>query len=318
MPPTDISEAFSDAVVGKIDELKLELRKEEKKTKPPIAIYKIILIYVGTLLITSAIGFGIVQIIVNNSTEPTRDFGYWTTVIFLMLGGLGFFAGGVSGVWGGQRNVPIRMVSPIDSSVIGKGLFVTGYTIENCLDNEIELTIYGKDKEVVHEELVPITEGGLFYTKIAGVFEEEKKSKHLIFETWMVSLKSKRLKIVVKKKKLDELNVAKKGLTIGNFCFFSLIYKDFTDKVKTIFDPKRIEKGVIENVKINKQKTTNIFFPTKQQEDGYVPFSYEKISEMRLNAFYFDIKRRRRLLYGLFFFIMSILYLLPAIIFAAI
>lgn len=314
MPP-DVNEAFADATVGKVDELKLELRKEEKKTKPPTAFYKIILIYVATFVVTAGLGFIIVRVITNNSTDPSRDFGYWTTVIFMMFGGTSIFAGGVSGVWGGQRNIPVRMVSPVDSSVIGKGIFVTGYVIEDCLDNEIELTIYGKDKEVLYEEIVPIIEGGLFYTKIDDAFDDVEKSTHVIFETWMVSSKSKRLKFVLREKKIDELNVFKEGIVIGNLHFFPRIYKDFTDKVKAIYDPKRIEKGVIENIKINEQKTTNLFFPTKQNEDGYVPFSYERVADMRLNAFYFDKKRRRRLIYGFLFFIMSILYFLPAIIF---
>ncbi|MCK5298479.1 MAG: hypothetical protein KAJ76_06205, partial [Candidatus Heimdallarchaeota archaeon] len=51
-----------------------------------------------------------------------------------------------------------------------------------------------------------------------------------------------------------------------------------------------------------------IFFPEKDKDDKFIPFSFEKISEMRQNALYFDIKRRRRVYYSLMFLVMAVLF----------
>ncbi len=315
MSSEDKTIAFSDAEEGKTDELKLELRKEEKGTKAPIAMYKIILIFAGIFLISSGIAIGLARLIYVNFEAGLQSFADWVAIMFLTLGGFAIASGGVSGVWGGQRNIPIRMVSPSDASVIGKGLIVTGYVIEDCLDSEIEFTIYDKDKEPIYEALLPITEDHLFYSKLDGVLDDIKKSTNVYIEAWMVSTKSKRLRFMVREKKYEDLNVYKEGLKVGKVYFFPIVYKDFTDKVKAIFDPKRKEKGMIENVKINKDRTTNIFYPSKEKDDPFVPFSFKKIAEMRQNAIYFDIKRRRRLHYSLLLFLMSVLYFVYPLIF---
>ncbi|NHK31831.1 MAG: hypothetical protein FK730_10800 [Asgard group archaeon] len=310
MPTEEFEIAFDDAEDGKPDELVLEIIKTERKTKAPMAMSKFILIFVGVFVISYGIAIAIARIIFSASSSG-QSFAEWITIMLMILGGLAIFAGGITGVWGGQRNIPIRVISPGDSTVIGKGIIVTGYVIEDCLDNEIELTVYDNDKEVIHEELVKVTEEGLFYTKLEDIFNEYKKSIHIVLETWMVSSKSKKLRFLVKEKKYDELNIAKPGSKLGKFYLFPTIYKDFSDKVKVIFDPKRKEKGFIENVKINERRSTNIFFPEKKvDDDKYVPFSFEKVAEMRQNAYYFDLNRRRRLYYGLIFFIMSLAYFL--------
>jgi hypothetical protein len=310
MPTEEFKIAFDDAEEGKPDELVLEIIKTERKAKPPMSMYKFILIFLAIFVISYGIAVAIARIIFVRSASG-QTFVDWITIMLMILGGLAVFAGGITGVWGGQRNIPIRVVSPGDSTVVGKGIIVTGYVIEDCLDNEIELTIYDNDKEVIHEELVEITEDGLFYTTLEDVFNEYKKSTHIILEAWMVSSKSKKLKFLVKEKKYDELNIAKSGLKLGKFYLFPSVFKDFSDKIKAIFDPKRKEKGYIENVKIDERRSTNIFFPEKKADDDkYVPFSFEKVSEMRLNAFYFDLKRKRRLYYGLIFFLMSLAYFL--------
>jgi len=277
--------------------------------------YKIILIFAGIFLISSGIAIGLARLIYVNFEAGLQSFADWVAIMFLTLGGFAIASGGVSGVWGGQRNIPIRMVSPSDASVIGKGLIVTGYVIEDCLDSEIEFTIYDKDKEPIYEALLPITEDHLFYSKLDGVLDDIKKSTNVYIEAWMVSTKSKRLRFMVREKKYEDLNVYKEGLKVGKVYFFPIVYKDFTDKVKAIFDPKRKEKGMIENVKINKDRTTNIFYPSKEKDDPFVPFSFKKIAEMRQNAIYFDIKRRRRLHYSLLLFLMSVLYFVYPLIF---
>lgn len=310
MPDKEFKIAFDDAEEGKPDELVLEILKTERKTKPPMTMYKFILIFVSIFVISYGIAVSIARLIYVYSSS-SQSFVDWITIMLMVLGGLAVFAGGITGVWGGQRKIPIRIVSPSDLSVVGKGIIVTGYVIEECLDNEIELTIYDKDKETIHEELVEIIENGLFYTTLDDIFDEYTKSTHLVFEAWMVSGKSKKRSFLVRESKLEELNVAKAGLKLGKFQLFPVVYKDFSDKIKTIFDPKRKEKGFIENVKINEMRTTNIFFPEKSdQDDKYVPFSFEKVADMRQNAFYFDLKRRRRLYYGFIFFIMSLAYFL--------
>ncbi|MBN1330527.1 MAG: hypothetical protein JXA54_13720 [Candidatus Heimdallarchaeota archaeon] len=306
---------FSEVEEGKTDELKLELKKEEKETKAPIAMYKIILIFAGIFLISSGIAIGLARLIYVKFEGGLQSYTDWIAIMFLILGGMAVASGGVSGVWGGQRNIPIRMVSPSDASVIGKGLIVTGYVIEDCLDNEIEFTIYDKDKEPIYEALIPLTEDQLFYLKLENVFDDIKKSTNIYVEAWMVSIKSKRLRFMVREKKYENLNIYKKGFKIGKVYFFPWVYRDFTDKIKAIFDPKRKEKGMIENVKINKDRTTNIFYPSKDTDDAFVPFSFKKIADIRQNAIFFDIKRKRRLLYSLLLFLMSALYFIYPLIF---
>ncbi|HUT80871.1 MAG TPA: hypothetical protein VMZ29_06690 [Candidatus Bathyarchaeia archaeon] len=315
MPSKENVIAFSEAEEGKTDELKLELRKEEKKTKAPIAMYKIILIFIGIFLISSGVAVGLARLIYIKFEGGLQSYTDWIAIMFLTLGGMAVTVGGASGVWGGQRKIPIRMVSPSDASVIGKGLIVTGYIIEDCLDNEIEFTIYDKDKEPIYEALLPITEDHLFYSKLDDVLDDVKKSTNVYIEAWMVSTKSKRLRFMVREKKYENLNIYKKGFKVGMVYFFPLVYRDFTDKIKAIFDPKRKEKGMIENVKINKDRTTNIFYPSKDTDDPFVPFSFKKVAEMRQNAIFFDIKRRRRLQYSLLLFIMSALYFIYPLIF---
>ena len=163
MPTEEFEIAFDDAEEGKPDELVLEILKTERKTKPPITMTKFILIFLGVFVISYGIAVGIARIIFISASSG-QTFVDWITIMLMILGGLAVFAGGITGVWGGQRNIPIRVISPGDSTVIGKGIIVTGYVIEDCLDNEIELTIYDNDKEIIHEELVEITEDGLFYT----------------------------------------------------------------------------------------------------------------------------------------------------------
>ncbi len=301
-------DVFADAEEGKVDVLQLELHKEEKKTKAPMTMSRLILIFACVLIVSASLAIGIAKIIDANSSDELRNFSEWIVLMFMVLGGGAIFAASITGVWGGQRNIPIRMVSPTDSSVIGKGVMVTGYVIEECMDNEVELTIYGKDKEVIHEELVPIKEDGLFYTEVIEHFEDKKKSEHIFIEIWMVSLNSKKIKFAVREKKYEKLNIAREGLKIGSVYFFPAIYKDFADKIKGIFDPKRREKGVIEYVKINEERSTNVFFPEKSSDDKFVSFSFDKVAEMRQNALYFDIKRRRRAYYRIILFTMAVLY----------
>jgi len=312
MPSLEL-DAFKDAKEGKKDELILDL-KEEKKVKPPMAFYKIALILFGIMLTIFGISFGLAQLIQAHS-DPSNDFFYWSTILLMIDGGLAFFMGGIFGVWGGQRTIPIRIVGPADATVVGKGLFITGFVIERCMDNEIEITIYDKDDEILFQQLVALTEDGLFYIKLDEFLVEEKKTKPIVIEAWMVSLSSKKLLFAVKKKTFEELNVKRSGISIGALVFFPLIYRDFSDKVKIIFDPKRKEKGVIEAVKLDKHTTTNIFFPEQDAETKLVPFSFERLGEMKKQALYFDIRRRRRLWYSLLFFIMGLLFFLPPILF---
>jgi len=309
MPPKDDDlELFSDAEEGKIDELRLELHKEERKTKPPPAVWKIVVIMISIALVLAALAIGLAKIIDNADGGGTRNFSDWIGIMFLILLGVAIFSGSILGAWGGQRNIPIRIVSPGDASVIGTGVFVSGYIIEDCIDNELELTIYDKTKEVIYEETIAINEDGLFYSELSDAFTGIKKTENISVETWMVSAKSTELKFVRRKKKLDELNVKKYGLKIGSLQFFPIIFKDFSDKAKALFDPKRKEKGYIEKVKMEGGRTTNIFFPEKDKDDKYIPFSFEKVAEMRQNAMYFDIKRRRRGLYSLIFLAMAVLF----------
>ncbi len=308
MPPKDDDLELFSAEEGKIDELRLELHKEEKKTKPPPAMWKILVIMISIALVLAALAIGLAKIIDNADGGGTRDFSDWIIIMLLILLGVAIFSGSILGAWGGQRNIPIRMVSPGDASVVGTGAFVSGYVIEDCIDNEIELTIYGKTKEVLYEELIQINEDGLFYSELSNAFTDIKKTENVSVEAWMVSAKSTELKFVKRKKKLEDLNVKSDGLKIGSLQFFPILYKDFSDKVKALFDPKRKEKGYIEKVKMEGGRTTNIFFPEKDKDDKYIPFSFEKVSEMRQNAIYFDIKRRRRGLYSLIFLAMAVLF----------
>ncbi|NHJ32210.1 MAG: hypothetical protein FK732_05060 [Asgard group archaeon] len=308
MPPKDDElELLTDAKEGKVDELRLELHKEEKEARPPPALWKIVLILTSIILVLVALAIGLAKVISNADDSGLRDFADWIVIMVLILLGGVVFSGSIIGFWGGQRNIPIRMISPSDASVVGTGAFLSGYVIEDCIDNEIELTIQGKDKEIIHEELVAIDEKGLFYSELRDVFAEIKKSQNVFIEAWMVSAKSAEIKLVVRAKKLDDMNVKRTGLKIGALHFFPAIYKDFSDKSKILFDPKRKEKGYIERVKLESGRTTNIFFPDKNDDDKFVPFSFEKVADMRQNALYFDIKRKRRGFYSLMFFLIAAL-----------
>ncbi len=306
-PKDDELELFT-AEEGKIDELRLELHKEEKRTKPPPALWKVVVIMFSIAIVLAGLAVGIAKGIDNASTSSTRDFGEWVAIMFLILVGAAIFSGSIIGAWGGQRNIPIRMTSPSDASVVGIGMFVSGYVIETCMDNEIEVTVYGKKKEVIYEASIPVNDDGLFYAELIDAFTEITKSENISVEAWMVSEKSTKIKFVTREKKLEELNVRKQGLKIGSLYFFSVIHKDFADKVKAIFDPKRKEKKYIEKVKLDSGRTTNIFFPEKDESDKFIPFSFEKVAEMRQSALYFDISRRRRGFYSLMFLIMAILF----------
>ncbi|MBK5114755.1 MAG: hypothetical protein KGD59_11005 [Candidatus Heimdallarchaeota archaeon] len=315
MPPKDDEfELFSAVEEGKIGELRLKLHKEEKKAKPPPPLWKVVVILFSIAIVAAALAIGLAKIIDNASTSSTRDFSDWIAIMLMILLGGAVFSGSIIGFWGGQRNIPIRMTSPSDASVVGIGMFVSGYVIEDCIDNELELTVYDKKKDTIYEKLIPINEDGLFYEELTEAFSETKKSENISVEAWMVSAKSTKIKFVTRKKKLDDLNVKKEGLKIGSLYFFSLIYKDFSDKVKAIFDPKRKEKKYIEKVKLDSGRTTNIFFPEKDKDDKFVPFSFEKVAEMRQNAIYFDISRKRRAFYSLIFLLLAFLYALYPII----
>jgi hypothetical protein len=303
----DDEDIFEDAEEGKLDILELEIHKEEKETKPPLAVWKIIVIFAVITVVLASLAVGVAKILDVTTDHPINDFYDYMDIMFLIIAAGALFSMGISGFWGGQRNIPIRMVSPADSTVVGVGMMVCGYVIEECIDNEIELTIYDSEKEVIYEEILQVDPDGLFYTEIHEDFVTGKKTKHIEVESWFVSNKSKALKFVKTSQKLEDLNVANPGLTIGNIHFFPRIYQDFSDKVKAVYDPRRKEKGVISNVDTGEGKTVNVFFPGKSDAEEYVPFSLEKIANMRLNAYYFDIKKRRRSLYVLLFLCMSIL-----------
>ena len=298
---------FEEAEEGKLDILELEIHKEEKDTKPPSSVRRIILYFaIATILLASA-AIGIGKIIDVVSDEGFYGFAGILDVMFLITGAAAIFAMGISGFWGGQRNIPIRMVSPADSSVVGVGLMVCGYVIEKCVDNEIELTIYAKDKEVVYEEVLTVDEDGLFFTEVQKEIATGKKTKHIEVECWYISEESKAVKFIRRSEKLKELNVAKPGLKLGNIHFFPRLYQEFSDKVSAVYDPRRQEKGVIAEVDAGGGKTMNVFFPGKNTADEYVPFNLERIAKMRLNAFYFDLKRKRRSLYVLLFLCMAVI-----------
>jgi hypothetical protein len=313
MANQEMDDLFEDTEEGKIDELELEIFKEEKKTKPPLPISRIVLIFVAILVGTSGLSIGIAALIARYGNS-IYAFYELVSIMFMVFAGLVIIASGISGFWGGQRNIPIRLVSPADASVVGRGLIICGYVIEDCMDNEIELTIFDKEEEeALLVRLLPINEEGLFYTELDSLSEEKKTTQHVV-EAWMVSVKSKERKILVREKKLDQMNVANKGLKIGKWHLFPRIYKDFADKVKIIFDPKRKEKGMIENVNVDGKRVTNIFFPSKSDDEEYVPFSFEKIAEMKQNAYYFDVRRSRRTLLSLLFFLTGLAYFIYPII----
>ncbi|MHA1433624.1 MAG: hypothetical protein ACTSO7_07250 [Candidatus Heimdallarchaeota archaeon] len=299
---------------GQLDVLDLEIHKEEKDTKPPTSVGKIVLIFAVITLVLAGITIGVAKILDVALDSDFYDFAGYLDVMFLIAGAFGIFSMGISGFWGGQRNIPIRMVSPADSSVVGVGLMVCGYIIEKCIDNEVELTIYGKDKEVLYEEVLAVDEDGLFFTEIQEEIATGKKTKHIEVECWFVSEKSKAVKFIRKTKKLEELNVANPGLKIGNVHFFPRLRQDFSDKVSAVYDPRRQEKGVISDVDVGGGKTMNVFFPGKNTADEYVPFTLDRIAKMKLNAFYFDLRRKRRSLYVLLFLCMAvIMFMYPLI-----
>jgi len=316
LPAKETEIAFSDAEEGKIDELVLEIHKSERDTKPPPSIKKVLVLFTIGFIIAGGIAVGVAALISNYSSDELRTFADWISILLLTFAGIALVFGSVTGVWGGQRNIPIRMVSPSDSTVVGKGLLITGYVIEDVMDNDVEITILNKDKEILYETTVAVDEKGIFYTEIQDELDELIKSTHIKVEAWIVTISSKQLKFAVREKIYKDLNVAKKGLKLGKIIFFPIIHRDFTDKVNAVFDPKRREKGVIENVKVSDGSTTNIFFPNRETDDKFIPFSFEKIAEMRQNAMWFDTKRKRRRLYRLVLLIITLLYLLPPLIIA--
>ena len=127
---------FAEAEEGKVDMLQLELHKEEKKTKAPMPMSRLIVIFACILVVSAGLAIGIAKIIDANSSDDLRNFSEWIVIMLMVLGGGAIFAASITGVWGGQRNIPIRMVSPSNSSVVGKGVMITGYVIEECMDNE--------------------------------------------------------------------------------------------------------------------------------------------------------------------------------------
>ncbi|MBD3193152.1 MAG: hypothetical protein GF308_21140 [Candidatus Heimdallarchaeota archaeon] len=307
MPPEN-DQKVSSEIKKDADELTLELHKEEKETKPPMPVKKLILIFSAAFVIAGGLAVGIAAIVYASNSEGWRDFSEWVSIFLMFLWAITFFAGGISGFWGGQRKIPIRIVNPSNNSVVGKGVIFCGYTIEDCLDNEIELTVYESDEEIVYEELVPVNENGIFYSKLEKAFDSFEKTTKLSVEAWMVSTKSKQTKFLVKNEKLKQMNIVKEGIKIGNWHLFPTIYQDFADKAEIIFDPKRKEKGVIEKVSDSEGGAVNIFFPDSQSEDKVIPFSFEALENMQKNALYFDMRRSRRHLYSLMFFIMAFLY----------
>jgi len=314
--PQDTEEdIFEEAEEGKLDILNLEIHKEEKDTKPPMSIGKTVLIFGIVTIIIVGLAVGIGKIIDVVSENPFYNFAGILSVMFLIAGAFAIFSMGIAGFWGGQRNIPIRMVSPADSSVVGVGLMVCGYVIEDCIDNEIELTIYDTEKEVIYEDVLEVDENGLFFKEILEEIATGKKTKHIDVECWFVSAESKAVKFMKRAHKLEELNVAKPGLKIGDLHIFPRLHQDFSDKVSAVYDPRRQEKGVISaDVDAGGGKTVNVFFPGRSAKDEYVPFSLDRIAEMRLNAYFFDIKRKRRRLYVLLFLCMAvILFLYPLI-----
>ncbi len=307
MSENNVEDISEDVEEGEIDDLQLELHKEEKETKPPIPLNKLLLIFLVILVVSSGIAVALGAITNTLAAEHPSTFGEWVIIYLMMFGGIAIIGGGASGFWGGQRKIPIRLVSPSDASVVGKGMLVCGYVIEDCIDNEIEFTIYDLKQNILYEEILQIQEDGLFYTEIMENFAPKKKTTSIVIEAWIVSSKTKERKFVVKDIKLEEMNFDSEGIKIGSFHFFPRVYKDFADKAKAIFDPRRKEKGVIENVPLSRGGTTNIFNPGKDaSKDKFVPFSFERVAKMRLNALYFDIKRSRRIIISLFFFLMGI------------
>ena len=300
---------FEEAEEGKSDLLQLELHKEEKDTKPPAPLSRIILIALAVNIGTIGLAVGIGAILNYAFPDSLQNLSEWITIMLMLFGGMAIIAGGVAGFWGGQRNIPIRLVSPSDASVVGKGMLICGYIIEDCLDGEIELTIYRKkDMESIYEALIPVESSGVFKIELEEDLIDAEKTLHIVVEAWMVSIKAKRLRFAIREKKMENMNVISKGLKIGKVHFFPRIFVDFDDQAKVIYDPKRREKGVIENVTTSDGKQTNIFFPEKSSDEKYVPFSFERVEKMRTNALYFDIKRSRRIFFSLMFFVMGLLY----------
>ena len=297
---------FEEAEEGKIDALQLEIHTEEKETKPPMPLSRLLLIFIAVLVTSSGFAVALGAIVNALATESNYGFSEWVVIFLMMFGAFAIIGGGISGFWGGQRKIPIRLVSPSDASVVGKGMLVCGYTIEDLIDNEIEFTIYDQKKNVLYEEVLPIQEDGLFYVEIQEEFAHQTKTTPIIVEAWGVSSKTKETKFVVKASLLEEMNVLSEGLKIGSLHFFPKIYKDFTDKAKAIFDPKRKEKGMIENVPVSSGGSTNVFYPGKSAtEEKFVPFSFERVAKMRTHAQYFDIKRSRRIIISFFFFLVG-------------
>ncbi|MEA2069901.1 MAG: hypothetical protein U9O98_01275 [Asgard group archaeon] len=296
------------------DRLELELHDYEKKTKPPMAIWKIVLIMFSVLIVSAGISVGIAAILNSQFPDSIQDFTEWVSIFLMLFGGMTVIAGGITGFWGGQRNIPLRLVNPQDATVVGKGVIITGYTIEECLDDEIELTVYSTDEKVLFEALIPVDDNGVFAVELEDELGIEEKSRSIIIESWMVSRESTKLKVFLREEKLEKMNVASKGFTFGSLHIFPKIYEDFEDSVKVLFDPKRKEKGVIEKIEIREERSSSAILTRSvegtEDSDKYVPFSFEKIGEMRTNALYFDQKRKRRHLLAFLFFGMALLFFL--------
>ena len=75
MSTLEEEDIFADAEEGKVDMLQLELHKEEKKTKAPMAMSKLVLIFASVLIVSVGLAVGIAKIIdVSSSPDDLRDF----------------------------------------------------------------------------------------------------------------------------------------------------------------------------------------------------------------------------------------------------
>ena len=85
MPPKDDELELFTAEEGKIDELRLELHKEEKRTKPPPTLWKVVVIMFSIAIVLAGLAIGVAKGIDNASTSGTRDFSEWIAIMFLIL-----------------------------------------------------------------------------------------------------------------------------------------------------------------------------------------------------------------------------------------
>jgi hypothetical protein len=297
------------------DQLMLELHKEEEKVEKPTSFKRGVLILFAIFAGTAVLAVGIGLIFNYASPNQNRPLSEWIAMFFMLFGSLGLIIGGILGFWGGQRKIPIRLVSPSDSSIVGKEAIVCGYVIEDCLDNEIELTLYKKDGEIFYENLLPINDQGIFYLKMDEEIPFPDKTSHMKIETWMVAKEATELKFLKRNLDLENMNVASRGIRLADWQLFPRIYKDFADKINVIVDPSRKEKGLIEKVSADEYSASKIFFPKKDVVDEkFVPFSMDRVAKMRENACNFDRKRRNRFFYSLIIMGFSLLlFVFPAI-----